>query len=75
MCAVRKNGDGHPCARALYTFEPESEGELGFGEGDIIGLISQLDENWFEGCIHGKVGYFPINYVKVLVPIPHSCCS
>ncbi|KAI1301658.1 Endophilin-A [Halotydeus destructor] len=58
-----------PCCQALYDFDAENPGEIGFKEGDIIVLNQKIDDNWLQGTVHGKTGMFPSSYVQVLVPL------
>nr|AAW25789.1 SJCHGC01831 protein [Schistosoma japonicum] len=58
-----------PSCRALFDFEAENDSELPFSEGDIISLILRVDENWYEGELNGRKGYFPVNYVEVINPL------
>uniref|UniRef100_A0A3B4A2F1 SH3 domain-containing protein n=1 Tax=Periophthalmus magnuspinnatus TaxID=409849 RepID=A0A3B4A2F1_9GOBI len=41
---------------------------LPFQKGDIVYIIRQVDQNWYEGEHHGRVGIFPRSYVELLPP-------
>ena len=66
---VTPSRQSRACVKALYDFDIENEGELGFREGDMIDLVARLDENWFEGELRGQRGYFPCNYVEVIIDL------
>ncbi|XP_013164655.1 PREDICTED: uncharacterized protein LOC106115732 isoform X4 [Papilio xuthus] len=53
-------------ARALYAFNGQTTRELTFKKGDLINVRRQIDSNWYEGEVHGRIGLFPYNYVEIL---------
>ncbi|KAF7707377.1 hypothetical protein HF521_018595 [Silurus meridionalis] len=55
-------------ARAIYDFKALTAKELSFNKGDIVYITRQIDNNWYEGEHHGKVGIFPISYVEKISP-------
>uniref|UniRef100_F6PLS0 Growth factor receptor-bound protein 2 n=1 Tax=Ornithorhynchus anatinus TaxID=9258 RepID=F6PLS0_ORNAN len=49
--------------QALFDFDPQEDGELGFRRGDFIQVLDNSDPNWWKGACHGQTGMFPRNYV------------
>ncbi|KAJ0109951.1 hypothetical protein J7T55_014753 [Diaporthe amygdali] len=54
-------------AIALFTFDAEQPGDLGFKKGDVITVLkkTESDNDWWTGMIGTKHGTFPSNYVKM----------
>uniref|UniRef100_A0A8C9X917 Sorbin and SH3 domain containing 1 n=1 Tax=Sander lucioperca TaxID=283035 RepID=A0A8C9X917_SANLU len=64
----RKSGVERTPAMARFDFRAETLKELPFQKGDIVYIIRQVDQNWYEGEHHGRVGIFPQSYVELLPP-------
>ncbi|NXM03006.1 HCLS1 protein, partial [Tyrannus savana] len=54
------------CAVALYDYQGEGDDEISFDPDDTITHIEMVDEGWWRGQCHGRVGLFPANYVQLL---------
>ncbi|XP_071068698.1 sorbin and SH3 domain-containing protein 2 isoform X38 [Dasypus novemcinctus] len=55
-------------AKAVYDFKAQTSKELSFKKGDTVYILRKIDQNWYEGEHHGRVGIFPISYVEKLAP-------
>uniref|UniRef100_A0A7N8XJB6 Sorbin and SH3 domain-containing protein 1-like n=1 Tax=Mastacembelus armatus TaxID=205130 RepID=A0A7N8XJB6_9TELE len=64
----RKSGIERTPAMARFDFRAETLKELPFQKGDIVYIIREVDQNWYEGEHHGRVGIFPRSYVELLPP-------
>ncbi|KAF8922986.1 hypothetical protein EDD21DRAFT_385168 [Dissophora ornata] len=55
--------------RALYSFDATGDGELSMQKGDIIRIVEEIDEGWWEGEMVDSsgirhTGMFPSNYCE-----------
>ncbi|XP_060096975.1 sorbin and SH3 domain-containing protein 1 [Heteronotia binoei] len=66
--AKRKSGSEMRAARAKFDFKAQTLKELPLQKGDIVYIYKQIDQNWYEGEHHGRVGIFPRSYIELLPP-------
>uniref|UniRef100_A0A452EH97 Sorbin and SH3 domain containing 1 n=1 Tax=Capra hircus TaxID=9925 RepID=A0A452EH97_CAPHI len=66
--AKRKTGSEMRPARAKFDFKAQTLKELPLQKGDIVYIYKQIDQNWYEGEHHGRVGIFPRTYIELLPP-------
>ncbi|KAJ8254299.1 hypothetical protein COCON_G00209110 [Conger conger] len=53
---------------ALFDFKPQHPSQLHFHRGDVIDLLDCTDPQRWKGRCHGRVGFFPPEYVQ---PVYH----
>ncbi|KAK6523477.1 hypothetical protein TWF281_001459 [Arthrobotrys megalospora] len=52
-------------ARIVYDYEKAEDNELELVEGQVVGMIEMVDEDWWHGTNEaGESGLFPSNYVE-----------
>ncbi|KAJ3007519.1 hypothetical protein HKX48_009072 [Thoreauomyces humboldtii] len=52
----------------IFDFDAEGPEELTLRKGDLVNIICEIDEGWWEGEIvgSGEIGMFPSNYVAAV---------
>ncbi|XP_040279608.1 SH3 domain-containing kinase-binding protein 1 isoform X1 [Bufo bufo] len=68
---VRGSGRGERTRRrrcqVAFSYMPQNEDELELKVGEIIEVLGEVEEGWWEGVLNGKSGMFPSNFIKELV--------
>ncbi|KAM6953789.1 SH3 domain-containing kinase-binding protein 1 [Aplochiton taeniatus] len=50
--------------KAAFSYAPQNEDELELKIGDVIEIIGEVEEGWWEGSLGGKTGMFPSNFTQ-----------
>ncbi|XP_052451435.1 SH3 domain-containing kinase-binding protein 1 isoform X1 [Carassius gibelio] len=53
--------------KAAFSYAPQNEDELELKIGDVIEILGEVEEGWWEGVLNGKSGLFPSNFTKELL--------
>ena len=54
-------------ARALYSFQAQIPEELSFAKGDILAILREQEDGWWEAEVEGQYGRYglvPNNYLQ-----------
>ncbi|XP_066475300.1 SH3 domain-containing kinase-binding protein 1 isoform X1 [Tiliqua scincoides] len=52
--------------QVAFSYMPQNEDELELKVGDIIEVVGEVEEGWWEGVLNGKTGMFPSNFITEL---------
>ncbi|KAG8450620.1 hypothetical protein GDO86_003045, partial [Hymenochirus boettgeri] len=65
---IRSAGRGEKTRRrrcqVAFSYAPQNEDELELKVGEIIEVLGEVEEGWWEGVLNGKTGMFPSNFIK-----------
>ncbi|CAG05454.1 unnamed protein product, partial [Tetraodon nigroviridis] len=53
--------------KAAFSYLPQHEDELELKAGDVIEILAEVEEGWWEGLLNGKTGMFPSNFTKEIL--------
>ncbi|CAH4035708.1 unnamed protein product [Pieris brassicae] len=54
--------------RAVFSYLPANPDELPLCVGDVLEVLGEVEEGWWQGRRAGRVGVFPSNFVVMLDP-------
>ncbi|KAL4706607.1 hypothetical protein ACJJTC_009019, partial [Scirpophaga incertulas] len=54
--------------RAVFSYQPANPDELPLLVGDVLEVLGEVEEGWWQGRRQGRVGVFPSNFVVMLDP-------
>jgi len=49
---------------ALYNNASEDADELSFNKGDVLTVVTRLNDDWFKCCRGNEIGIVPANYIQ-----------
>ncbi|XP_045447051.1 SH3 domain-containing kinase-binding protein 1-like [Melitaea cinxia] len=56
--------------RAVFSYQPANPDELPLCVGDVLEVLGEVEEGWWQGRRAGRSGVFPSNFVVMLEPPP-----
>ena len=52
-------------ADAVWDRDAQDSDEISFEVDDVIEILDMSDDVWWQGSVHGTVGWFPASFVRV----------